>query len=355
MSTTTKEPLLLDTPTPRQHPRPPKVSETIKTAKPTALGSESSPLKSNNDPPISTSGTAKKEDRPSAAVVTSPPPNSGSKETGYKTSGTAGPPITISSINSWYDYINTYLHTAVPTIGAAVSARALKNAGVPQVGPAVWRRSMLKQLLRRRSGDEEIESSKVVGGAGNDKEGEGEGDEPSSCRVLAKPCPSLPTADEEGMKAPYPTTYLDETTPDVMASTQPSARPTHKPLTATKAASATYSTPNPETINFEFPILSTPSSHKTPTPTSSPLVSVPSSTNQTASETDTKVEPDADSVAWGKIHDQRMLWTVAVLWVLVGLQVVCGFWEFGKNVRGNMRVGDVGRVGWWDGKVRAAE
>jgi hypothetical protein len=353
---------LLDNAPPK---KPLKVSESVKTAKPTVLRSESSPLGSDDDLLISTEITAKKEDRPSVAVAASPLPNSRGKETGHKTSGTAGPQITMSSINSWYDYINTYMYTAVPTIGAAVSARALENVGVPRVSPAFWRRrSMLTQWLRRWSGEEDIETSAVVGGAGNDKEGES--DEPSSSRVLAKPRPSPRPSSEEETKTPPRTTYLDETTPDVMASTQPSARPTCKPFTATKAGSPAHSMPNPETIDFEFPSVLTSSSHNVPTPTSS--VSPQTSTcpslshhpdcspnaNQTTSETNTKTEPDADSVAWSKIHDPRIVWTVVVLWVLVGLQVMCGFWEFGKNVKGKGRGDLMGRVGWWDTKIKAA-
>jgi hypothetical protein len=201
-------------------------------------------------------------------------------------------------------------------------------------------------------------SSRITGGTVADESAGGSTTaRPSEANKSTVASTAKPTSIEESPEPPKAfTREATDSTP--ISINLPTRTPKPKPrpsLTATKAASPTHSMPDLETINFEFPGVFTPSSHKTPTPTSSPSILVPPSTNQTDSGTDTKVKPDADSAAWGKIHDPRMVWTVGLLWVLVGLQVVCGFWEFRKNNRGKGRGDLVGRVRWWDEKARAVE
>lgn len=91
-------------------------------------------------------------------------------------------------------------------------------------------------------------------------------------------------------------------------------------------------------------------------------VSVPSDSNSDerddkdskAEKTNTSNELTESSAAWGKIHDPRLRWTVVLMWGLLVLQVLLGWWEFGKGAWGWQRwVPVVGQVRWWDGKIAA--
>jgi hypothetical protein len=353
---------------------PRKASKSAETPMPVASSSDSSPSGSNNGLPILTEGTASKEATPLLPIVTPPPPppsttNAEGKAFIYQTSGTAGRHLTVSSINSWYDYINSYMQPATPTgAGAAMNARALENAAGPRIAPAFWKRDrlgILTQLFRRRSSEED-EVSQSASEPTNDMEA----DEPSptqSSRVPARPRPSLPTSSlfsKEATKAPapsqFPQTYLDETTPDATMTPPMSTSPTRTPrlsLTATKDASPTRPSStmaNPETIDYDFPSITARPSQSVTESSLSTETSAPSDADDAANKTDVKAEPDEISMAWGKISDPRMVWTVVLLWMVAALQVVCGLWEFWKMTRGEVQVDLVGRLGWWDEKNRRA-
>jgi hypothetical protein len=227
---------------------PHKASKSAETPMPVAASSDSSPSGSNGGLPMLTEGTASKEAAPLLPIVTPPPSttNAEGKASMYQTSGTAGRHLTVLSVNSWYDYINSYMQPATPTgAGAAMNARALENAAGLRINPAFWKRDrlgILTQLFRRRSSEED-EVSQSASEPTNDMEA----DEPSptqSSRVPARPRPSLPTSSlfsKEATKAPppsqFPQTYLDETTPDATMTPPMSTSPTRTPrpsLTASK-------------------------------------------------------------------------------------------------------------------------
>jgi hypothetical protein len=111
---------------------------------------------------------------------------------------------------------------------------------------------------------------------------------------------------------------------------------------------------NPETIDYDFPSITARPSQSVTESSLSTETSAPSDADDAANKTDVKAEPDEISMAWGKISDPRMVWTVVLLWMVAALQVVCGLWEFWKMTRGEVQVDLVGRLGWWDEKIRRA-
>ncbi|KAH4166216.1 hypothetical protein HBI65_070330 [Parastagonospora nodorum] len=229
--------------------------------------------------------------------------------------------------------------------------------------------------------------------------------------IIAKPAPSKHTS-----PPPKASDSLDKNVPeDVEPTTLPRTKsskpkptpppaedehlpsqlkpPKHKPTTAspenTEAAATQYD--DPETISYSFPSATEAAKPHSPLPPpppapsrsallswdpncepTAPLRATPSQANPApnlgcwvsitsgdkegkAEKTNTSNEPTESSAAWGKIRDPRLRWTVVVMWGLLVLQVVLGWWEFGKGAWGWERwLPVVGRVGWWDGKIAAA-
>ncbi|KAH5045088.1 hypothetical protein HBI75_011590 [Parastagonospora nodorum] len=229
--------------------------------------------------------------------------------------------------------------------------------------------------------------------------------------IIAKPAPSKHTS-----PPPKASDSLDKNVPeDVEPTTLPRTKsskpkptpppaedehlpsqlkpPKHKPTTAspenTEAAATQYD--DPETISYSFPSATEAAKPHSPLPPpppapsrsallswdpncepTAPLRATPSQANPAPNlgcwvsvtsgdkegkteKTNTSNEPTESSAAWGKIRDPRLLWTVVVMWGLLVLQVVLGWWEFGKGAWGwEGWVPMVGRVGWWDGKIAAA-
>jgi hypothetical protein len=342
------------------------------------------------------------------------------QEVGHQASVTATAHLTISSINSWYDYINRNMATASPT-GAAVSARAWHNAAARPIifGTGLWRRgslAALTQLISRGDDDQEVETEnapyveeEVIVNTEQSVEETPSSDEtleptdtlesstdqefPSSSRKLAKQRPH--TNKLPSVTSSQATTSKEKTQsslgPDAEDSIQAAPSPSNKPKPHTSPDRKPLSKPkddtdpsptrslDPETISYSFPSATAaqvPSSKpaastvaptsKRParprptqghsnitvandaTPGSSGLNSTfPSQSNTTTgshseinttntalNHTTPEIEPAHLSTAFGPIEDHRMLWTVLLLWSLVGLQVLTSVWEFGKNAWG---------------------
>ena len=88
---------------------------------------------------------------------------------------------------------------------------------------------------------------------------------------------------------------------------------------------ANDATPGSSGLNSTFP-----SQSNTTTGSHSEM----NTTNTALNHTTPEIEPAHLSTAFGPIEDHRMLWTVLLLWSLVGLQVLTSVWEFGKNAWG---------------------
>jgi hypothetical protein len=137
--------LLLDDPNSVSFQTPGKVTETAEISALSDVNDFSSSC--NKKPPTSIRGTTRKPARPSVpAVILSPSTTDiGAQEAGHQASGTVVAHLNVSSINSWYDYINSYMKTATQT-GAAINTRAFKNAAASRISSAIWKRSSLGML-----------------------------------------------------------------------------------------------------------------------------------------------------------------------------------------------------------------
>ncbi|KAF1914054.1 hypothetical protein BDU57DRAFT_531866 [Ampelomyces quisqualis] len=236
------------------------------------------------------------------------------------------PYLTMSSLNSWYDYINSHMIPALPTPGDAVGARVLENGGAPRL--AFW-----WQRHRNNGASKTRDNAKVEG--------------PTWSRIPAKPCLSSSSTHKTN---PFNTPIHDPKltllkTPDPSIQSSPlTKRPTPTSISTSLAplAKPALSSLDVDTISFSFP---------TPTPAPhhpSPSDPDPSSENMAR-------ETGAPSSAWGHVADPRMRWTVAGLWFVAVLQILLGFWEFVKGVRGRRRLGwEVGRMEWVERRVNRA-
>ncbi|CAO2657179.1 Nn.00g033050.m01.CDS01 [Neocucurbitaria sp. VM-36] len=344
------------------------------------------------------------------------------------------PHLTVSSINSWYGDINSFLRTAelthredvVRTL-VPVNADPLSNAAIRNsrrldirgrerfiVGPATSIRHMKSDAKDTREKKVEIEEDEKEGVEENEKEGveenekegveenEKEGVEENEKEGVEEnekervdenekegiredgAIATSPTLDEPD--ALDPTSLVDEESvqdlPDIEVppATDMSVSTDNEALSADGAFSIADDEITPTDDGFssadrsppekpstdELPLLqlltttfrlspqevlvtqlSWPSSilrtHDpfglhSPTPTmGGPL---PVLTSGGDSQDDGGLgEKEANSAAWGKIHDPKMIWTVILGWVLLGLEACMGFWEFFRNVRGDWHVG----------------
>jgi hypothetical protein len=378
---------------------PSKVTETAEL--PTLSSPNCLSSSCNKGLPTLTRSTASKPTRPSVPVVTFPPSttNIEAEEAGRQASGTAIPHLTISSINSWYDYINSYIRTATQT-GAAVSARAVENAAASRTRPAIWKRGglgMLTQMVRKHNDEEDFKMTQNAKGLTKDAEGD-KSSPTSGSRVPAGPRPStalvFTRSSETRSKAPLSSnlfttpssTSLNDSiglTPILSSFVANFTRTPRPSLTATKDTSPTYLSStvlDPGLIDYTFPNTSNERQHS-PSPTKSssykmtwapsclPLSSSSKSTSkaeegcwlaiavdsdEAASNNDSNVGSDASSATWDKIQNPRIVWTVVFLWILAVLQIVCGFWNFWKGARGKVHARFVGRLRWWDEMIRTA-
>lgn len=244
------------------------------------------------------------------------------------------PHLTVSSINTWYDYINKYMASATPKPnGAAVRARTWESKGerrVEVLGAGLWSRA---KRLRQENDENE--------------------DDGGASRV---PAPHRPTPSSHCLSAAHSITPPTATRrPATSADRDANADLTTSPSTTTskpsatksaQAAKTTTSIPDLDMIDFSFPS-STMSSAPHPSPSSS---SRPSKENLP-----TTPSHEQASSAFGEIYDPRMRWTVELLLAIAVLQILCGIWEFWKSARGKVHVDLVGRWEVWDGKIATAE
>jgi hypothetical protein len=270
-------------------------------------------------------------------------------------------------------------------VGAAMSAQTWENGAAPRA--AVWGRFVKRKrdlIGNVGSGigplaSSSASTSRVVAGprpSGTDKSGMGESTVGESSSTLSPPPksstpklssisspsrsrttpPSSPSRSSSSLSPSLTTTTPQWTlglpkrpSPSVTLTTMPEALPSRLDVSIfneTEAPSTQIQYPHPDTMSFYLP---SPTSQRlaapprpTPTPSPPPL----NSSTQLAEE---------NSKAWGKVADPRMAWTVMFLWVLAGLQIVYGVWEFWRSAWGVVDLaGKVGRVAWLEGKVRAA-
>ncbi|KAF2026988.1 hypothetical protein EK21DRAFT_91880 [Setomelanomma holmii] len=151
-----------ETPTPSRSsvaspPKPLASKPPVQSAPPDSRGSDSAPSE-NTDEIGHKSMFASENNMVSPIDSTITPPSTSLEadvlfqEVGHQSNT---PHLSESSINSWHNYPYSYMETVGPT-GAAISARALENAGAPKpmvMGMGLWKTSKwgtLTQLFQRR-------------------------------------------------------------------------------------------------------------------------------------------------------------------------------------------------------------
>lgn len=249
-----------------------------------------------------------------------------------------------------YGYVDS--HTTMETSvrdGTAVRARTWESKGerrVEVLGAGFWRK---KRSLKEdssdgdRSGDEDGQketeripapprpSSTTISSSADDDDDEGSVDSESSDQTPTtptstkkKPAPSASQADLEPTSKSSPPTKSTKQNPTTAPSqnidtTIPFSFPTStSPPSIPKISAVPHARPL-------FPPLNPPNPSSPSSPSTNSIPNMPS--------------PHDASSAFGAIHDPRMVWTVRFMWAIAVLQIVCGVWEFVKNVTG-------GCVGW---------
>ncbi|KAJ4374385.1 hypothetical protein N0V83_003126 [Neocucurbitaria cava] len=344
------------------------------------------------------------------------------------------PHLTVSSINSWYDYINSFLRTAEPTQSDNAAAQTTGPVDADPSSNAAIRKVRRMDLWgRERSVGGSAGSIRTVrleaeeepgGGQEDDEDGEQEGsedqdqdnngaksppdeteqleptitvdedtvressdvesplatddstpmdDEPPRTKGISTPSDdetAIPTADEPPknetltdndndlpsmqllstvpppplLRSPQEATDMTDLTqptmtdtprtqhsPHSLAPTPTATPPIHMPLplpllsvSTTASANTGSSPPSPQVIDD-----SSEQTHEAPS-------SLSSASNNASSG---GAEAQDSSAAWGKISDARIVWTVMLGWVVFGLEVCVGMWQFVRNVRGEAHVG----------------
>ncbi|KAF2132042.1 hypothetical protein P153DRAFT_382934 [Dothidotthia symphoricarpi CBS 119687] len=102
---------------------------------------------------------------------------------------------------------------------------------------------------------------------------------------------------------------------------------------------------HPSTTRQHFPLPTLPStpvqkysSPTTPAAQGDDDQHLTSSTSTSTEEQSSSQEKHV-SVVWGRVTHTPMAWTVYLGWVMFGMQIVGGMWQFGRHLRGDWRVG----------------